>query len=146
MSYEEEIEALFPNLRNTPYHITSPRDIEYNCIAFAAGSEDQLWWPSRIGRYFWPPGVPREETLEAFVLMFRTLDFGPCEVRSAEPGFEKVAIYTQHSLPTHAARQLRSGMWTSKLGEEVDIVHTLEGLENSDCGTVARILKRPCGY
>jgi hypothetical protein len=40
-----------------------------------------------------------------------------------EPGIEKIALYALNDLPTHAARQLSNGWWTSKLGPHVDIEH-----------------------
>lgn len=57
-------------------------------------------------------------------------------------------IVSHRGEPTHAARQLPSGAWTSKLGEWEDIEHdTLEALEGSEgrgeaYGRVALILKR----
>ena len=61
-----------------------------------------------------------------------------------EPGVEKVAIYAdEHGEPQHAARQLPSGNWTSKIGSLEDIEHnTLRAVEGPMSGTVARILKR----
>jgi hypothetical protein len=47
-------------------------------------------------------------------------------------------------VPTHAARLLPSGLWTSKLGEWEDIEHDLHALEGDVYGTVALLLKRPC--
>jgi hypothetical protein len=47
-------------------------------------------------------------------------------------------------VPTHAARLLPSGLWTSKLGEWEDIEHDLLALEGDVYGTVALLLKRPC--
>jgi hypothetical protein len=47
-----------------------------------------------------------------------------CDSSTLEPGFEKIAIFADASGdPRHAARQLPSGAWTSKLGEHVDIEH-----------------------
>ena len=40
-----------------------------------------------------------------------------------EPGFEKVALYGDSEYYTHAARQLPSGKWTSKLGKAEDVEH-----------------------
>ena len=41
-----------------------------------------------------------------------------------EKGIEKVAIFfNPDATPTHAARQLVDGTWTSKLGQDVDIRH-----------------------
>lgn len=45
--------------------------------------------------------------------------------------------------PTHAARQLPDGTWTSKLGKDVDISHdSLDGLSGDRYGTPALILRR----
>ena len=61
-----------------------------------------------------------------------------------EPGFEKIALFaTDQAVPLHAARQLASGRWTSKLGEREDIEHALRDLEGEIYGTVVLIMKRP---
>jgi hypothetical protein len=71
------------------------------------------------------------------------LGFSPCEDAGLEVGFEKIALYaTSDGEPTHAARQLRNGKWTSKLGRWQDIEHELEGLVGEMYGTVKQILKR----
>jgi hypothetical protein len=46
--------------------------------------------------------------------------------------------------PTHAARQLPNGKWTSKLGRWQDIEYELDGLVGKMYGTVTvnQILKR----
>ncbi len=67
----------------------------------------------------------------------------PCEQSEFEQGFEKIAIYVNNmGKPTHAARQLPSGYWTSKLGRWIDIEHTLAGLTESEYGSVAQVLRR----
>jgi hypothetical protein len=58
--------------------------------------------------------------------------------------YQKIAIYIDVSgTPTHAARQLPNGKWTSKLGWLEDIEHELDGLTGDRYGCVAQILKRP---
>jgi hypothetical protein len=137
------LEVAFPNLQGTGYDITSPATPDYNCIAWAAGDTARWWWPNPWF-YYWPQGSPLEETLAAFVQAFATLGFIPCDDDTVEPGFEKIAIYVNsQGKPTHAARQLHNGRWSSKLGREVDIEHSLVGLTNSEYGSVAQILKRP---
>lgn len=81
---------------------------------------------------YWPPEVKMEESIEAFVLLYREYGYEPCDDRDFEPGIEKVAIYIDFSgSPTHAARQLQDGSWTSKLREWEDIQHaTLQALED----------------
>lgn len=138
-----EIEALFPQLPSAGYQIKSAFDIGYNCIAFAAGDTRRWWWPDRYGNYYWPPGVAREMTLPCFVEAFATLNYQPCSDARLEVGYEKVAIYSVMGEPQHAARQLSTGIWVSKLGQLEDIEHhTLEGIEGNDYGRVAQFLKR----
>lgn len=67
------LEQVFPNLAGTQYRITSARSVNYNCIAWAAGRDDVWWWPDPLGRGFWPLGVARVATLEAFMQAFATL-------------------------------------------------------------------------
>ena len=138
------IEKYFPNLRISGYVITSPATAEYNCIAWAAGDTERVWWPDNNNVGFWPLGIERKETLDAFVKAYETLDFTVCQNSNYEVDFEKIAIYVDDGeKPTHAARQLNSGHWTSKLGKLEDIEHnTLKGLENSAYGMVAVFMKR----
>ena len=139
----ERLEALFPRLRGTAYRITSPASDVYNCIAWAASDTEHWWWPGDSARTYWPFGVPRLETLEAFRDAFATLGYVVCAQADLEPGFEKVALFADaDGTPTHAARQLRDGTWTSKLGLSEDIQHSLEALAGAVYGSVVQILKR----
>jgi hypothetical protein len=68
-----------------------------------------------------------------------------CDSSEREKGYEKVALYEIHPETgvEHAARQLRSGEWTSKLGEWEDIKHkTPHSVECDDYGNVVQVLKR----
>jgi hypothetical protein len=69
--------------------------------------------------------------------------YAPCADGSLEPGYEKAALYATDEGPTHAARQLSNGRWTSKLGPDDDIEHTLEGLVSPVYGTVVQFHRRP---
>ncbi len=141
----QEIEASFPYLRNSGYSITSPATIEYNCIAWASGVTGAWWWPDPMNLYYWPPTIPRENTLEAFINTYELLSYTICKDGKCEEGFERIAIYVDaNRKPTHAARQLSSGRWTSKLGPLEDIEHTtLDGLCSLVYGTVAVFMRRP---
>lgn len=83
--------------------------------------------------------------MENFIKAFKRLRYKICNNPALEKGYEKVAIYiNDKNNPTHAARQLPSGIWTSKIGDEEDIQHdTLVGLEGKAYGKVSTILKRP---
>lgn len=139
----ERLEALFPHLRGIAYRITSPVSDVYNCIAWAAGDMHHWWWPGDPALTYWPPGVPRQETLEAIRDAFATLGYVVCEKADLEPGFEKIALFADaDGTPTHASRQLRDGAWASKLGMSEDIQLALTDVAGSVYGSVVLILKR----
>lgn len=129
----------FPQLRGTPFRKTSEADPRYNCFAWAAGLSDVRWdlWDGQ-----WPPECPPAHTLEAFECRFATIGYEACPSPELESGFEKIAIYCVDERPQHAARQLPNGMWTSKLGSDVDIEHTVEGLAGGIYGNVTRYMRR----
>ena len=71
-----------------------------------------------------------------------------CQDAEVINGIEKIAIYADAFGDfTHAARQLRDGRWTSKLGDLDDIEHeSLEevaGAPDCDYGVVVRYMMRP---
>lgn len=136
----EKIISWFPDLSHNYFRVTSPCDGDYNCIAWAAGENDRWWWPQTA---YWPDNVPEEITLAAFISAYQTLGYELCDNDRLDPGFNKVAIYLfDNGRPSHAARQLANGNWTSKLGNGWDIEHTLEGLVGQEYGHVRQILKR----
>jgi hypothetical protein len=137
----ERIEFAFPRLKETAYHITSPRTTAYNCVAWAA-HDDGSWWGTQEFDY-WPANVPREYTVEAYTAAFATLGYALCEDGSREDGFEKIAIFVdERGEPQHVARQQSSGVWTSKLGKWEDIDHELLGLEGDRYGRAHLFMKR----
>ena len=108
----------FPRLIAGTYQITSPASREYNCIAWAAGNAEAWWWPDSEGVGYWPADVPRQETVAAFVELYRSLGYEPVTDAAPESGYEKLVLYALEGRPTHAARQLASGKWSSKLGRK----------------------------
>ena len=98
---------------------------------------------------YWPPNIPRQETLDAFVRAYETCDYVECADGAQEPGFEKIAVYAKREpngdlIPTHAALQLPDGRWTSKLGPFEDVDHTtLDVLNSPAYGAAVRFLKKP---
>ena len=136
------IERAFPGLAGSHWQIASPRSWLYNCIAWAAGDIERCWWPDPQDDYYWPPGAPRSETVEAFVVAYGELGYSVCHTPELERGYEKIAIYARANKPTHAARQLADGHWTSKLGRAEDVEHDLQGLQGAEYGTVAAVLRR----
>ena len=94
--------------------------------------------------YYWPYGAEKGDTVECWMGAFRQIAFKPCDGAELEPGFEKIAIYTKDGLVAeHVARQLKNGVWASKLGPDEDIYHeTLESLEGDCYGKAVAFLKR----
>ena len=138
------LERLFPRLRDATYKITSPEQADYNCIAWAAGDDSRWWEPDSLGLYYWPEDMPREYTVEVYAEVFRKLGFEVCQDATFEVGAEKVAIFALDGSPTHAARQLADGTWTSKLGQLEDIEHwDLDQVGEGDYGEPVLFLKRP---
>jgi hypothetical protein len=140
---EPSLADLFPGLRGQPYQLASPRDRRYNCIAFAAGDSRSWWWPDLAEEDSWPAGIAREETVEAFRDAFATLGYAVCDDDRLEAGYEKVALFARAGVPKHAARQLPSGRWTSKLGAMEDIEHALYDLTGLVYGSVVLVMRRP---
>jgi hypothetical protein len=147
MTLEPAREARFPNLNRTEYRVTSAETEDYNCIAWAAGDSSQWWWPNPDD--YWPDTAPREETLDSFRAVFEAMGYQECATADFEVDFEKIAIFVDSDgVPTHAARQLDDGAWTSKLGDWEDIKHdSLNALENAPFmnslyGTVSLFMRR----
>lgn len=143
----------FPNLIHCDHSQESNQTPAYNCIAFAAGDQRRKWWPVpkvlRGGQWFWPDGIPTTSSFENFIAAFALLGYEPCENADFEENVEKVAIYGREDGKTeHMAVQVTSGdhagKWASKLGGDVDIVHsTLEGLAGRKYGQPRWYMKRP---
>src|SRR5438270_518391 len=105
--------------------------------SWTANVTTDWWWPVGTGKTHWPDGVPRVVTLEAFRAAFATLGYVICPSEELEAGFEKIALFANdQGIPRHAARQLASGRWTSKLGKMEDIDHALRDLEGTLYGSV----------
>jgi len=137
------LELRYPNLAITDYTITSPRSQEYNCFAWAAGDQERWWQPTPEDEFYWIKGVPMEETLLAYIKAYQTLGYEPCNDETLEIAHEKIALYVNdEGIPVHAAKQLISGMWTSKLGALEDIEHELKGLTGERYGKVGQVLRR----
>ncbi|MGH2412920.1 MAG: DUF7689 domain-containing protein [Microcystaceae cyanobacterium] len=140
------LEKQFPKLSANEYALTSPDTIDYNCVAWAAQSNEEWWWPDPMEQEYWPDGVPREETLLAFIAAFRTIGYEICNDALLESGFQKIALYADaQNVPRHVARQLPNGEWTSKIGQYEDIQHqTLNALtgDTPAYGAVVQVMKK----
>jgi hypothetical protein len=130
----------FPRLTATNHRVTSPATPDYNCVAWSAGDVEHWWQPG----VYWPIATPSDDfgigVLEA---AFAKLGFSDCSDAALENGMEKVALFGSGLYYTHAARQLPSGKWTSKLGRDVDIEHDLpEDVGGGIYGEPVQFMKR----
>ena len=138
------LEASIPELDGWDYEVTSEPTPEYNCIAYAAGVEDQFWWPLDDESAYWPVGAPLECTVEAFVQAYASIGYTPCDDDSFDPTYDKIALYIDgRGKPAHAAIQVDGLYWRSKCGSLHDIKHPLGALDGPTYGRVALFLRRP---
>lgn len=134
----------FPNSQDDPFIITSRPTPTYNCIAWAYGDNTRWYWPDPSNIYFWPNNIPRAISIGSFIELFYMIDYRVCENGSIENGFEKIAIFVdERGIPTHAARLLINGFWTSKLGQDIDVSHSINSIEGGGYGHVSVYMKRP---
>ena len=133
----------FPNSSVQPFSQTSHVDVNYNCIAWAADDNTRWYEPDPFGSYYWPPNVPRDYTIEAYINLYEFLGYERCANGNLENGFIKVAIFANGDWPTHAARQLNNGSWTSKLGKNIDVEHSIFSIENGVYGQVVQYVRKP---
>lgn len=141
MTYQH-LSSEFPNLTNNNHSVVSPITDNYNCIAWSIGVTDRWMWPKNPDA-FWPSIVTEADELEALIQLYLDKGYEKCESSELEKGYGKVAIYVKEYGPTHAALQLESGQWTSKLGGSQDIKHdTLKVLEGESYGNATIFLKK----
>ena len=133
----------FPNLTPTNHRIIGPASIRFNCIAWASG-DTQRWWQPGPNAY-WPVSCSPALywTLDNLIAALTSIGYVACDDGLPEQGFEKVALYASGAEYTHAARQLPSGMWTSKLGKWELIEHdTPEAVAGGAYGEVVKFMRR----
>ena len=138
-----EFPKQFPNSSNDPFLVTSLQTNTYNCIAWAFGDNTKWYWPDPKSIYYWPIRVPRLINIDSFISLYSTIQYTICEDGNYEIGFEKIAIFTSNlGVPTHASRLLPNGYWTSKLGPNIDVSHSIFSIEDGDYGSVSIYMKR----
>jgi len=114
----KKLEKDFPNLARVGYEVTSDPSEDYNCVAWAAGIDDE-WWA--LGRKW--PGIYGTD-IDALKSVFQFREYKDCANSDQEAGYEKIALYEDdRGYWRHVARQLPDGWWTSKLGPDEDIRH-----------------------
>ena len=134
----------FPNSYNEPFLVTSPETWRYNCIAWAFGDDQRWYWPVGHPNFYWPPNIRRQLDMQSFIELYQLVGYTVCANGNLEIGVEKIAIFQLNGDPSHAARQLSNGNWTSKMGPWHDVEHTLNSMNNSvGYGDVTVFMSRP---
>lgn len=136
-----ELREIFHNLTGDRNTITSEIDPNYNCTAWATKDKSR-WWepfglivPVSFPPYYWPEDIPHNSLPETYIKLFEEQGFELTNNSELEVGFEKLALYIRDDEFQHVARQKQCGMWTSKVGPQEDIQHTLHDLEaNHEAG------------
>jgi hypothetical protein len=105
----QQVEAACPRLKQTQYDILRTSAKTYNCIGWALGTSTDWVWPGTSVADF-------DHLTAAFGYhRIQTLDF------RLDMGLKKIVLYGKWVdgkwEPTHMARQMPDGTWTSKLGK-----------------------------
>jgi hypothetical protein len=135
--------AICPNINKDNHVITSRAARAYNCVAWVLGDEKKWYEPTPSGQYTWPSNKNQDYSLKAYVQMFSEHGFQVCEEGISEHGRQRIALYAKDGEFTHAALQLPTGRWSSKLGTWEDIDHdTLEVLSGPFYGIPCLFMDR----
>ena len=147
-----DITRRLPGLEASSYEVTSDATDHYNCVAWAMDEDDRWWSHEYDDDYYWPDQAPRSGSVDTYRAMFALFGFEECESGDIQRGFEKIAIFADEGRFTHVTRQLPSGRWTSKLGEDCDIEHDLDDLTRRRTpfsqyryGEIVGFMRRPRG-
>jgi hypothetical protein len=139
----------FPDLHNVASKQTSDFDLDYNCIAHAFLDDQKPWWPTglpvagfdRYG-YYWPIASDNRSHMRAFLDWFSHDGWTETKSDKFAPHMLRVALYAKAAQPTHAARQIGQGVWTSKLGQGLDLSHKLEELNGPNYGAPIALFEK----
>jgi len=135
--------SIFPDLKEgVTFHFTSPADPTYNCLSWALSCNTQNFDNAPGCSWEWKE-IP-SDTAEGWATFCERHGFARVLNTSTEfvPSIEKIAILEKDG-ELHAARQDRTGMWKSKMGEiGPDIDHTELTSLRTVYGEVVHVLQR----
>lgn len=121
-NWDQLLTRAFPRLSSEDFEIIDEPSDRYNCIAYAAGDTGE-WWDHNEDHY-WPTSSTRSNSIESLKEVFFGLGFEQCADSMLEDGYEKVALYEEQGMWTHAALQTTTGRWRSKMGQGPVIEHS----------------------
>lgn len=134
----------FPNLNDQNGKKTSAVNLTYNCAAWAAGRNVNCWWDPSPGHpnRFWPKGVPETVDIASFVASYESIGFIRCDNAIPEINWSKIVIYSSLGLFTHAAKVISESVWSSKLGQNIDVSHAPDALNGPVYGIPCAFMKK----
>jgi hypothetical protein len=142
----QHLEKVFPRLVLADYEETSKKNTLYNCIAYAAGDQTKKWdCPDiPVPGYYWPDKAIRGSEIDALISAFQVIGYKICSNGEIETNCEKVALYAdKKGAWLHAAKQLKNGHWSSKIGNLEDIRHaSVNDVSGLEYGEVICYMKR----
>jgi len=122
----------------------------YNCFGFALGYNQ--WWEPPVfidelianEEAIWPLGLSESLDIDNYIAAARTERFYVSQDAMWEESCDTIMLYftTNDRKFQHAARQVSSGVWSSKLGTGSDITHAIDGIDRIDFGTGRIYMKR----
>ena len=140
-SWTDLLTNAFPNLANEAFEIVDQPSEQYNCIAYAAGDTGQWWWPDGIN--YWPPWATPTTKTGSLQEVFAGQGYERCDDTNVEADYHKVALYEAHGDMRHAAAQMPTGRWRSKMGKGPVIEHrSPESLSGGIYGEATVFMRR----
>jgi hypothetical protein len=141
----------FPRSFIQPFQVTSAITPIYNCIAYVYGDSTRPYWPYPFPQfafpevlYYWPPGLPRINHVDSFRQLYETIGYKVCQDGTLDLPWEKIAVFGKNENdPKHAAKQLITGKWSSKLGTNYDVSHDIHNISAGTYGDVLLYMRRP---
>lgn len=119
-------------LGGNPYQLSSETTLAYNCVAWAAGKDNEWWADEGLGMPwdYWPESVGRNGLTSELVETFEVAGFIQCGMDgSYESGYDKIALFEKLGKWEHACRVCEDGRFWSKLGPFEDVFHDLAGAQ-----------------
>ena len=93
--------------------------------------------------HWWPLTVPKVQSCAALKAAFAYLGFEDCGMDDTmDDDYDKVALYQNNGLWTHAARVIGDGIYHSKFGASYDGCHSKGGVLQKQYGDVYAIMRR----
>ena len=144
----------FPNISPSAEIISYP-DRRYNCVMHALGGKSfyiqpipKQYCPVIPGQYgekfFWPTDFPFDFSVETMIEFFKLFKYEICEDDSYSLKFRKLAIFADKANDfKHVALQFGPDIWTSKLGYENILKHSLADISGGTYGNVYCFMRRP---